>query len=77
MRSIEEVEALDCEYLTCMQVAQILGASQQMIHAQAIECPEKLGFPVIVIGSRVKIPRRAFINFMKGIVVWEVRDGIK
>ena len=73
MRTIEEVEALDTEFLTCMQVAQILGASQQKIHMQAIECPEKLGFPVIVIGSRVKIPRRAFIQFMKGSDNWEVR----
>lgn len=77
MRSIEEVEALECEFLTCMQVAEILGASQQMIHKQAIECPERLGFHVIVIGSRVKIPRRAFIQFMKGNNIMEVRDGIK
>ena len=73
MRTIEEVEALETEYLTCMQVAQILGASQQKIHMQAIECPEKLGFPVIVLGSRVKIPRRAFIQFMKGTNIWEER----
>lgn len=77
MRSIEEVEALGCEYLTCMQVAQILGASQQKLHKQAIECPEKLGFPSIVIGSRVRFPRRAFISFMKGTELWEARNGIK
>ena len=63
---LTELEAMTDEVLTCQQVAMVLKASPATIHKQAMECPEKLGFPVIVMGSRVKIPRRAFIMFLKG-----------
>ena len=64
--TLDEIEELDCEVLTCKQVAPILGSNQQTIHQQAMERPELLGFPVIIHGTRVKIPKRAFVNFMKG-----------
>lgn len=66
MRTLEELEALDREILTCQDVAPLLGASPHVLHTQAEAAPEKLGFPVIVMASRVKIPRRAFIRFMRG-----------
>lgn len=64
--TLEEIEGLSVEVLTCTQVGPVLRASPATIHEQARERPELLGFPVIVIGSRVRIPKRAFIEFMKG-----------
>ena len=65
--TLAQIEALPCEVLTCAQIAPMLKANPATIHDQAIERPELLGFPVIVAGRRVKIPRRPFINFMKGV----------
>ena len=69
--TLSELEALETEVLTCQQIAPVLMANPATIHLQAVECPEKLGFPVIVMGSRVKIPKKAFIAFMKGGCLWE------
>lgn len=63
--TLSELEALPGEILTCQQVAPVLNANPSTIHGQAMERPELLGFPVIVAGSRVKIPKRPFIRFMK------------
>lgn len=65
-KTLEDLEAMPGEVLTCQQIAPILGAKADNIHQQAVERPELLGFPVIVMKSRVKIPRRAFILYMKG-----------
>ena len=62
--TLSELENLDTEILTCQQIAPILMANPATIHLQAMECPEKLGFPVIVMGNRVKIPRIPFLIFM-------------
>ena len=32
----------------------------------ARDAPEQLGFPVVRIGSRTKIPREAFVRYMEG-----------
>lgn len=64
--TLTELEALETEVLTCKQIAPVLMANPATIHHQAMECPERLGFPVIVAGSRVKIPRIPFIMFMRG-----------
>jgi hypothetical protein len=68
-KTLEDLEALPGEVLTCQQIAPILGAKADNIHQQAVERPELLGFPVIVMKSRVKVPKRAFCAFM--------RNGIK
>ena len=64
--TLKELEALETEVLTCKQIAPVLMANPATIHHQAMECPERLGFPVIVAGNRVKIPRIPFIMFMRG-----------
>ena len=61
-RTLAELEALPGEVLTCQQIAPILGANPATIHGQAVERPEKLGFPVIVMGRRVKIPKQPFLR---------------
>ena len=65
--TLEQIAQIPDEILTCQQVAPILKADPGTIHQQAIEMPWLLGFPVIVAGRRVKIPKRAFIRFMEGI----------
>jgi len=64
--TLRDIAELDKEVLTCKDIAPILGYGEYQIHQQAIEHPELLGFPVIVIRRRVKIPKRSFIKFMKG-----------
>lgn len=65
-RTLDEIAALPCEVLTCAQIAPVLGANPSTLHLQAVERPELLGFPVIVAGSRVKIPKTPFLRFMRG-----------
>ena len=52
------------EYLTSAQIAPILGANAHTIRRQAKDAPELLGFPVIIMGNRVKIPRIPFLRYM-------------
>lgn len=67
--TLEQIEAMDTEILTCAQVAPLLQADPNTIRGQAQDRPDLLGFPVICAGRRVKIPRRPFIRFMReGIV---------
>ena len=64
--TLDELEALPKEILTCADVAPILMANPATIHGQAVERPELLGFPVIVMGTRVRIPREGFVRFCEG-----------
>lgn len=64
--TLPEAAQLPEEYLVPAQVAALLGCDQYAINLAA-ETPkgrEKLGFPVIKIGRRVKIPRRPFLRYM-------------
>lgn len=51
--------------LTAKDIAPLLGVDPQQIRLQAHEAPDKLGFPVIVIGTRVKIPCYSFLAYAK------------
>ena len=64
--TLDEMKEMDREYLTPMQVSKVLGCHAYGINVAAREHPETLGFPVIMVGRRVKIPRRAFIKYMEG-----------
>lgn len=64
--TLEDIKTMDREMLTPAIVAEVINGDAQKIRMQARERPELLGFPVIVYGSRVKIPRRAFIRYMDG-----------
>lgn len=54
------------DVLTPADVAPVLGCDPHYIRVAARQCPERLGFPVVLIGNRTKIPRIAFIKFMEG-----------
>lgn len=60
-----EIEKSDKNILLASDVAECIGADPQDIRDQAHRDPSKLGFPVIVTGTRVKIPREGFLHFMK------------
>lgn len=56
------------DVLTPADVAPVLGCDPHYIRVAARQRPERLGFPVVLIGNRTKIPRIAFIKFMEGAV---------
>lgn len=64
--TLDEIKALDKEFLTPLEVSAVLGCGPYSINQQVWRDQSKLGFPTILIGRRVKIPRRAFIKFMEG-----------
>lgn len=63
--TIEELETYHAETITPEIAANIIGCSAQSIRSQAQVDAGALGFPVIVMGTRVHIPRRGFIYFMR------------
>mgnify|MGYP004540958213 FL=1 len=64
--TIEELKELDVNLLTPAQAAEVLGVSAQSIRVCARQRPDLLGFPVMVYGSRVKVPRLPLIDFLEG-----------
>jgi hypothetical protein len=64
--TLEEIRTSGKEVLTCKDVSDVLAADAYTLHLQAMEDPARLGFPVVIAGRRVKIPRRAFLRFMEG-----------
>lgn len=62
--TLEELKASTSDFVLPADIAPILGVDAQNIRAQAQKAPEKLGFNVCVVGTRVKIPRRAFLAWL-------------
>lgn len=65
-KAIVRIATTDKEMLTPAEVAPVLGCQPYAINVAAREHPERLGFPVCVLGTRVKIPRQAFLRWMRG-----------
>ena len=64
--TVAELKAIDREYLLPREVAEVIGTDPQSVRVWARQRPEGLGFPVCVIGSRVKIPKAGFLKWMEG-----------
>lgn len=64
--TIAEMKLSKKSVLTPGDVCEVLECGRYAINQQAHADPSKLGFPVIVTGRRVKIPREAFIRFFEG-----------
>lgn len=62
--TIQEMKASSQRWLTAEDVAGVLECYAGSIRKQAQADPSKLGFPVTVIGTRVKINRVGFLRFM-------------
>lgn len=64
--TIDEIRASDKEVLTPADIAPLLGCKPYSINVQAHADKSKLGFKVVITNRRVKIPRRAFLEFWEG-----------
>lgn len=64
--TLAEIKEMTSETIAPAVAARVLGCDPQWIRIVAREHPQRLGFPVVVLGSRVKIPRVGFIRFMEG-----------
>ena len=60
----QELLDSDKAFLLTEDVAELLGCKEYSINVQAQQDPAKLGFPVCVTGSRVRIPRLGFLHWM-------------
>lgn len=64
--TLDEIRNSTKEVLTPCDIAGVLGSDPQDIRVMAKLHPERLGFNVSVIGTRVKVPRLAFLRWMEG-----------
>lgn len=64
--TLDDLKRVDRDWLLAREVAPILGTDPHSIRVWAHQRPESMGFPVCVIGSRVRIPKKPFIEFMEG-----------
>jgi hypothetical protein len=64
--ALEAIKAMDDVTITPAQAAPAIGCDPHWIRIMAREHPEKLGFPVIILRSRTKIPRLPFIRYIEG-----------
>lgn len=65
MKTLDEIEGIDKSMLTPADVYDYLDTDPNTLRWQAHNEPEKLGFPVIVMGKRVKIPKEGFVFFCR------------
>lgn len=68
--TLDHIKAMECETITPAVAAAVIGCDPQAIRIAAHTEPESLGFPVVVMGTRTRIPRRAFIRFMESGGPW-------
>ena len=61
--TIQEIRVTGKEMLSPADVAPVLGCNPYAINVMAKADPGRLGFPVCMIGNRVKIPRRGFLRW--------------
>ena len=64
--TIQDLKELKKEILTPGDIAPILGCDPNVIRWQAKQDIKQLGFPASKIGTRIKIPRLAFIKWFEG-----------
>lgn len=58
----ELAQKTDREWFTVTEVSGVLNQDPQHLRILARQQPERLGFPVIVAGTRVRIPRIPFLR---------------
>ena len=64
--TLQELEQLETEVLTPKQVAPILGCQPYTINVAIKNGKNPFPFPVIMMGSRVRIPKMPFLKLMRG-----------
>lgn len=66
MRTLQEIRECGKEMLSPDDVKDFLCCDRYSINLQAQKDPKMLGFPIIVMGTRVRIPREGFVRFCEG-----------
>lgn len=64
--NLDDLKRIDREWLLAREVAPVLDTDPHSIRVAAKLAPERLGFPVCLVGSRVRIPKKPFIQFWEG-----------
>lgn len=62
--TVPEMRASEQRWLTAEDIAPVLECDPNTIRRQAQDDPSKLGFPVSVVCTRVKINRVGFLKFI-------------
>jgi len=62
--TIEEVMAVNREWLSPRQASGVLNCNPYSINIHAKSDPKGLGFPIIKMGTRIKIPKKPFVDFL-------------
>ena len=62
--TLEEIKASEALWLTPADVAPVVGCDPNKIRETARQNPLLLGFPVTVVGTRVKVWRKRFLEFI-------------
>lgn len=63
-KTLEELKTSDKPFFTAEDIAGVLGCDPHAIRVCAHQRPELLGFSVIIMGNRVKIPKIPFLRYM-------------
>ena len=63
---LDRIAALDKEMLVPTDIAQYLGCSPYAINVATKDGRNPFPFPVIRMGTRVRIPKRPFLKAMRG-----------
>ena len=66
MSELEKIKEMTDPFITPAQAATVMKCTPHALRVAAHNCPDLLGFPVCVVGSRVKIPRIPFVEFWEG-----------
>ena len=74
MKALAAVMESQSATITPEAAASVLGCTPNSLRQAARQRPELLGFPVIVMGSKTKIPRIPFLRFL-GYEVKEATNG--
>ena len=64
--TLEQLEVMDKEMLVPKDIAPILGCSPYAINVATKDGKNPFPFPIIRMGTRVRIPKRPFIKAMRG-----------
>ena len=66
MSALDAVKQMTTTTINPDQAAKVLGCDAHGLRVAARQRPELLGFPVIIIGHRVRIPRIPFLRAIEG-----------
>lgn len=64
--TLDQLEAMDKEMLVPADIAPILGCRPYAINVATKDGKNPFPFPIIRMGTRVRIPKRPFIKAMRG-----------